>query len=766
MSFINPSQLCKNQIEFENKLTQIQNLLKEGKWLNNKFISVEKDCHIVRILKSIASYGSYIDFYHHIRINNLAQSIFNFYNINSKFQSKESYDKVNSIINLLLNKTQNFNHKSALYKTLDKVYSLHKDQIKAEELKKYISQNDLDIIEKYFVFPNDALLKNFMGNNALLTAVENKNYSIAKFLIEKGADIEKPGKNGLTPLMLACEVGYLPLVRLLIKKGANLNVQNDEKKTPLSLACLSKNQEIVQLLLDKGAHVNPFDNTQEVFINDINRMKQIKELIVKDNFETLKKVFNPEKDFNLRDFDCNTPLIIAIKNGKKHIVDYFLEKGANVDETGSNESTPLMYACEKDDFSLAQCLINKGANVNATNKYGMAPLTYACIHKHSKAIELLVENGANIKARDKYFITALNRAYSPDLSTSNSDFLQVIKKLEGFEISSFFPKFFYTEKMFCHRFGINHQIQNKLGNFKLDGFFNEYSFPEVLASLKKFILNNPSIKNSNCIDWNQVLQIASKMLDNLINLKNVLSKNNSESIIPILTEIEDHSTGLLVSKSDNILMICDRSIVNGKKPGLRIYQIGKPENLPDVLPKILQDEWIEGEEYRDKICSELELIEIGYLKHKNQSIGNCTWASPKAIIRGIIYFLLRSSLGHEKADELSYRYYKEWTKFDRYEALKDFIEGYQKVKEIQNQKNLTDEDLREEGIIPFEILEKAIYKCSRDELMNCLELLKEKIPSLFDKIKESLLFDVYCKSQKAVDFLKKNARELIKDYAL
>jgi ankyrin repeat protein len=76
-----------------------------------------------------------------------------------------------------------------------------------------------------------------------------------KFLIENGADVNKPVINGDTPLHKACEGGYLEMVDLLLKNGANINTLNEYHRSPLHTSISHSDTGIIKLLLLNDAEI-------------------------------------------------------------------------------------------------------------------------------------------------------------------------------------------------------------------------------------------------------------------------------------------------------------------------------------------------------------------------------------------------------------------------------------------------------------------------------------------------------------------------------
>lgn len=75
----------------------------------------------------------------------------------------------------------------------------------------------------------------------------------AKKLIEKGADVNAPGRNRMTPLMKAANLGNTDMVALLLFKGADVSMVDDNGRTALDHAVSRNRIEIIKLLKASGA---------------------------------------------------------------------------------------------------------------------------------------------------------------------------------------------------------------------------------------------------------------------------------------------------------------------------------------------------------------------------------------------------------------------------------------------------------------------------------------------------------------------------------
>ena len=101
----------------------------------------------------------------------------------------------------------------------------------------------------------------FGGVSALSVAVFDVNFEMVDFLIKNGADVSSEIGSGKTVLLEAilAEESY-PIVQLLIEKGVDVNRADGDNKTPLMKAAQYNLPQIVKLLLDSGAHKQGTDN--------------------------------------------------------------------------------------------------------------------------------------------------------------------------------------------------------------------------------------------------------------------------------------------------------------------------------------------------------------------------------------------------------------------------------------------------------------------------------------------------------------------------
>ncbi|KAL0297316.1 UNVERIFIED_CONTAM: Potassium channel AKT1 [Sesamum radiatum] len=127
-------------------------------------------------------------------------------------------------------------------------------------------QNDLDLLKQITKFGGDVTLLNSLGTTALHTAISEENIEIVKFMIEQGADIDKPDVHGWTPRALADYQGHEAIKALFQTKQGHRNSSKALQRS--TSTSTSEVQEALPYYLKKYPseptipHFKPDDKTQ------------------------------------------------------------------------------------------------------------------------------------------------------------------------------------------------------------------------------------------------------------------------------------------------------------------------------------------------------------------------------------------------------------------------------------------------------------------------------------------------------------------------
>ncbi|XP_065208838.1 uncharacterized protein LOC135837476 [Planococcus citri] len=228
-----------------------------------------------------------------------------------------------------------------------------------------------------------AEVKNTDGQSPLHIAAARGQKHIAEFLLaEVHVPVDDRDKNNRTPLHMAAKNGHKDVVNVLLKFNADTNCKDRHSHSPLHYATQYNHIDVVQILLKKEPHPD---------------YKQI--------------------------LGGYTLLHIAARNGSLEVVEYLLQKGANVNAKHDSNEIPLFEAARNGHLEVVKLLILKGSQVNTRVLNGSAPLHMAAVNGHKEVVEVLLTNGADLNIACKTFLnTPLHHA-------TKEGHLEVIKVL-------------------------------------------------------------------------------------------------------------------------------------------------------------------------------------------------------------------------------------------------------------------------------------------------------------------------------------------------
>ena len=89
---------------------------------------------------------------------------------------------------------------------------------------------------------------NCFGQNALMLAINNKDETQVKNLLNNNKYLNEQDKYGWTPIIYGIHNANIMIIKLILEKNTNMNILTDTKLSPLDHAKITKNQEIIQLI--------------------------------------------------------------------------------------------------------------------------------------------------------------------------------------------------------------------------------------------------------------------------------------------------------------------------------------------------------------------------------------------------------------------------------------------------------------------------------------------------------------------------------------
>jgi len=215
----------------------------------------------------------------------------------------------------------------------------------------------------------------------LSNAVIANDFDRVKFLVSKGADVNKPDSQGWTPLQSAARQRRDEMITLLITLGANVDGSGDP--SPLVAAVMRDHVPSIKVLLEHGVDIEK--PGQEGF-------RPLPLAIAEDKYEAAKALMEAGADANgLSSADELTPLMIV------------------AGQTAPAEGAMFVPGSTR-PTDIARGLLDRGADVNAQSKSGVTALMIAATHNNPPMIGMLIDAGADVTLKNKLGQTAADVA--------------------------------------------------------------------------------------------------------------------------------------------------------------------------------------------------------------------------------------------------------------------------------------------------------------------------------------------------------------------
>lgn len=299
----------------------------------------------------------------------------------------------------------------------------------------------------------------WMGETAVMWAAAEGHAPMVKLLAEAGAALDARAaaqefakitfngstmvstplpRGGMTAMLLAAREGSLPGVQALVEAGANMNVPDRDGTTPLMMAIINRHNDVAKLLIEKGAQLDLADSVGMTALYAAVDLRTLGRLINRptpkatgetDNLTLVSMLlergakidprlrlpllprFHNAGDAQLG--EGATPLMRAARGRDIPVMKLLLAKGANPNLATRNYSNALMFASGRggdEVLDAVRLCLEHGADVRAFNDNGDTPLHMAAAAGADALVRLLVEHGADLDVQDKSGRTPLDIA--------------------------------------------------------------------------------------------------------------------------------------------------------------------------------------------------------------------------------------------------------------------------------------------------------------------------------------------------------------------
>jgi len=220
------------------------------------------------------------------------------------------------------------------------------------------------------------------GSSPMVIAIANGHYTVAKYLLDAGADASLANVDGLAPLYATVNMRFAP-----VSWAPNPRTDQEEVDAVQLLAALlnagaDPNARIVRRLWFSPTSHN------RLWIDPAGATPFWRAAQASD-VESMRLLLAAGADPDLATFDETTPLMVAAGIGWRgnfsqnapdswmRAVHFLSEIGADVNAADSNGYTALHGAAALGDYEMVEFLVARGARVDILNKAGNSPADMA-----------------------------------------------------------------------------------------------------------------------------------------------------------------------------------------------------------------------------------------------------------------------------------------------------------------------------------------------------------------------------------------------------
>ena len=277
-----------------------------------------------------------------------------------------------------------------------------------------IRAGDLDRVIQ--LTENGASIDTFDANgwSPLHIAATRANGDVLRYLFCQFPDIEIRGKqmNQDTPLSFAALNGQADSIESLVEFGANIHARNNCNYTPIMIAANEGHNVVVQTLVEFGANPNDeagFSGSALLLASGAR----------KERLPTLRALINGGANINPPHPNGLTPMHKIAEWGGADEMAYLLEQGSKADARQWDGNTPLIIAIQKSNRECVRLLLDSGACRNTVIEDNCRPIHYAANCPNWQIMRMLLEKGdVELNAQTKsQGNTALHMAYAAENMT-------------------------------------------------------------------------------------------------------------------------------------------------------------------------------------------------------------------------------------------------------------------------------------------------------------------------------------------------------------
>lgn len=288
----------------------------------------------------------------------------------------------------------------------------------------------LDILLKYKADINQT---DYDGKSPLHYAVTSGDIKRVKYIVEHGSNVNVKDRDGITPLHIATVDKNYDIVSYLLSKKADKLSKDMNDVSPFDIAKASGDVDLLKIYgiseadIEKDKRFNELKKELEL-AKGKPAVKEISNNVLNGYMNKPVITGSGNSSIGGRFVGENpTPLIVSLYFGYDNISKALVNAGADINKAGGYPYyTPLMAAVSLDNIDMVNYLVERGAEVNYRSKNdGMSAIN--CASSKNIAEILLQVNADPNNAYGSECISPLQQA----VINNNYDLAEVLIKYKG-----------------------------------------------------------------------------------------------------------------------------------------------------------------------------------------------------------------------------------------------------------------------------------------------------------------------------------------------
>lgn len=236
---------------------------------------------------------------------------------------------------------------------------------------------NITVLRKFYTTNPEYSAADFDQRKLIHYAAANPSDVALNFLVSKGIPVNDKDLKGVTPLMIACELGRTDNVNFLLK---------EQKK---QVEDIDPDDEDYELMKKSSDFINTYGPAHHFPIHYA---------VMSGNIDTVKALVEnagSDIDLEVKTTDGKSPLSIACSEGYYEIAEYLLKKGVSVHETKKQKKNSLIWASQNGHIHIVSLLLRHGIHPDVPDSSNNTAAHYAAAYGWLNVLKFLVENGAH-----------------------------------------------------------------------------------------------------------------------------------------------------------------------------------------------------------------------------------------------------------------------------------------------------------------------------------------------------------------------------------